>query len=240
MSPTRFEWLAPAAAVMVLAVMVGWKATLPDASVGAPFRARVSAALRAAPLQAGGWEGVDTALPREAVTLLHPGAYLCRRYTDERTGERAEFIVIHAEDARDMMGHYPPNCYPASGWEMAVSRAAHNGVDSRPEWLVGDLGIRGREYEFRRRTLNGEERLWVRNFFVLPNGMTYPDIGAFGRAAADFQIRPYGAAQVQVIYEREYTPEDRERIFAALIGGHRALIDVIRGKSGVSSVIGSR
>jgi len=226
----QFHYLAPLTAIAVLVMMQGWKATLPDASVGVPFRARVKEAIAQFPLQAGPWEGVNIPLPQEAVALLHPSAYLSRQYTEVTSGDRVAFLVIEAEDARDMMGHYPPNCYPANGWDMIASRGAANAINNKAEWIVGDLHIRGREYEFRRSSIDGEQRLWVRSFFVLPNAMTYPDIGSFGRAAADFQIRPYGATQVQVVYEREYTPEDRERLFDSLIEAHRSLINTLRSR----------
>ena len=111
----QFHYLAPLTAIAVLVMMQGWKATLPDASVGVPFRARVKEAIAQFPLQAGPWEGVNIPLPQEAVALLHPSAYLSRQYTEVTSGDRVAFLVIEAEDARDMMGHYPPNCYPAFG-----------------------------------------------------------------------------------------------------------------------------
>ncbi len=103
-------------------------------------------------------------------------------------------------------------------------------MDNKPEWIVGDLHIPGVEYEFKREIDHNESRLWVRNFFLLPNGTMYPEIASFSRAASHFDIRPYGATQVQVVYDREYLPEDREKIFQSLMTAHMDLIEALRKK----------
>ena len=65
-------------------------------------------------------------------------------------------------------------------------------------------------------------------FFILPNGELYPEIASFGRAASDFYIRPFGATQVQVVFNRDYLPQDRNRIFDSLVAAHMDLIDAVR------------
>ena len=52
------------------------------------------------------YEQLDDASRRVASALLAG-----REDLDQ---DRVAFLVIEAEDARDMMGHYPPNCYPAN------------------------------------------------------------------------------------------------------------------------------
>src|SRR4051812_32485701 len=98
MTSTKYQWLAPLTAVLVLGMMLGWRATLQDASVGEPFRERVKGAIKTFPLKVGPWQGVDIPLPQEAVALLHPSAYLSRRYSDASSGDRVEFLLIEAED----------------------------------------------------------------------------------------------------------------------------------------------
>lgn len=228
-----FQWWIPATALVSLSVMETWKLSLPALESGAPFRARVAKIIEDAKKQGivGNWSGTDRALPPLAVSLLHTYGYLSRDYINVLTKEAVGFMFIEVEESRDMMGHYPPNCYPGNGWKLVSAVPAKNVVDQDPVWIAGDLRIRGTEYEFTKTEKDGAERkLWVRSFFILPNNTFYPEIGSFGRAASDFYIRPYGATQVQVIYDREYLPEDRERIFVDLIDAHRDLIEAVRKK----------
>jgi hypothetical protein len=225
------QWWIPAAALAVLAAMEGWKLTLPALESGEPFRKKVKSQLAGFRLIVGDWSGTERPLPEEAIALLHPNVSLSREYVNVLTKETVGFMFIEVEDARDMMGHYPPNCYPGNGWKPVGAAPACNAVDREAVWVVGDLRIKGTEYEFTKTEKDGNERkLWVRSFFILPNDTFYPEIASFNRAASDFYIRPFGATQVQVIYDREYLPEDRERIFQDVIGAHRDLIEAVRKK----------
>jgi len=236
-----FQWLVPAAALLALGAMQAWKATLPDASVGRPFLTYIKETFKNYPQQVGEWEGTSGELPKEAVALLHPNFYLDRQYVNMEHGWRAGMFLIEAEDSRDMMGHYPPNCYPGNGWVLVNTVDAHNSVDNKEEWIVVvpatkddpeiTLRIPGKEYEFTRLIEQKDQRKWVRNFFLLPNGKLYPEIASFSRAASDFYVRPYGATQVQVVYDYEYTPNDREQIFQSVIAAHIKLINALRDKN---------
>ena len=223
------QWWIPVVSLATLAAMEGWMLTLPALESGGPFRAKVKLQVDGYRRIVGDWSGTD--LPQEAIALLHPNVYVSRDYVNVQSKETVGFMFIEAEDARDMMGHYPPNCYPGNGWKLESAAPAKNGVDGEPVWRVGDLRIKGTEYQFTRTERDGEERkLWVRSFFILPDNTFYPEIASFNRAASDFYIRPFGATQVQVIYDREYLPEDRERIFQDLITAHRDLIEAVRKK----------
>jgi len=220
MKKERFAIWPAIAAVMVLAIMQGWKLTLPDAASGAPFLARVRDDFKDFPHTVGAWDGRDIALPQEAIALLRPNLFISRDYVNQATGDQAQLLLIEVEDSRDMMGHYPPNCYPGNGWELKSQQAA--------TWNVSGLAIPGVEYHFSRQMSGQENTLTVRDFFILPNGKFYPEIGSFGRAASDFRIRPFGATQVQVVFNRDYLPQDRDRIFTSLVAAHMDLIDAVR------------
>jgi hypothetical protein len=92
------------------------------------------------------------------------------------------------------------------------------------------MEIPGVEYVFKKEIRGQDVWKTVRNFFILPNGKLYPTIATFNRAASDFYIRPYGATQVQIIYDWDYLPADREQIFQSLVRAHRGLIDAVRWK----------
>jgi hypothetical protein len=208
------------AAVIVLGIMQGWKLTLPDAASGAPFLAHIRDDFKDFPRNVGDWNGTDIPLPQEAIALLRPNLFISRDYTNQATGDEAQLLLIEVEDSRDMMGHYPPNCYPGNGWELKSQQAAI--------WNVKGLAIPGVEYFFKRQTGGQELTLTVRDFFILPNGKFYPEIASFGRAASYFHIRAFGATQVQVVFNRDYLPQDRDRIFNSLVAAHMDLIDAVR------------
>ena len=59
-------------------------------------------------------------VPPEAQELLRPNAIFSRRF--QRPGEiGVHVLVVHCSDARDMIGHYPPICYPSSGWVSTIT-----------------------------------------------------------------------------------------------------------------------
>jgi EpsI family protein len=223
MTRESFQWWIPMAAVAVLGSMEAWKMTLPDASAGAPFLAEVKKEFANFPPKVGDWEGTDFPIPQEAVALLHPNLFISRQYINRATQQTVQLLFIEAEDSRDMMGHYPPNCYPGNGWELTKQEPG--------TWKVDDLVIPGNEYTFKRESAGREQHLMVRDFFILPDGRFYPDLSSFARAASSFYIRSYGATQVQVIFDRDYLPEDRDEIFNSLIIAHKPLIHaVMNGK----------
>ena len=79
------------------------------------------------PFLAGNWVGTDCPLPAGAAEILMPTAVLSRRFVELGTGRRATLGIIHCGDVRDMHGHYPPSCYPASGWH--AREGGHDVID---------------------------------------------------------------------------------------------------------------
>ena len=60
-------------------------------------------------------------------------------------------LLVQVRDARDILGHYPPVCYPAQGWR----------VRERGEIALGSEGIEAVLYTFVRSAEVGEQRLHV-------------------------------------------------------------------------------
>lgn len=63
-------------------------------------------------------------VPSSQVRLLDLTAHVSLEYL--RLGEfpplTATLFIAYCNDARSMVGHHPPNCYPSSGWLMDVGR----------------------------------------------------------------------------------------------------------------------
>jgi hypothetical protein len=141
------------------------------------------------PVDFGPWRGFEVELPPSATKLLRPNALVAREYrTDVRGGLSATLLLVQCEDIRDMQGHYPPNCYPAHGW-------AEGEMDGRAEF--GPLTTA--KYEFVRSAGGAEGGITVYNFFVMPTGDVTVSMDDVRRASADYLMRPYGAAQIQVV-----------------------------------------
>src|SRR5438874_3470755 len=96
----------------------------PDDPAFENYHRQAKAAIENLSLDIGSFHGLDTAadIPKEATTLLKPNKILNRRYTDvsvENVGKNsASLLIVQCRQSGDMLGHYPPNCYPSSGHEM--------------------------------------------------------------------------------------------------------------------------
>ena len=155
----------------------------------------VAAAVAEAPYQVGRWLGRDIEVPRAAVELLKPNAILSRRFQRAEGGHSVSLLLVHCMDMRDMGGHYPPVCYPSSGWVP---------LDD-PEADEAMLEFRGRPLPVRvyafRRIEDGirEARIRIYNFFVMPDGKVTPDIAVVRGRSERLALSAQGVAQIQII-----------------------------------------
>src|SRR3954466_15155977 len=102
-------------AYLTVALLLGLSAeTLrrPRPGDAEPYHTRVKAAREQFAVPEN-WTFEDHDLPDGAIALLKPNATLFRQFKSPRP---FQFLFIQCRDARDMGGHYPPVCYPASGW----------------------------------------------------------------------------------------------------------------------------
>jgi hypothetical protein len=224
MASRNVIFASPVLCLGVLTVIAADNARHVRPQDAAPYHARAKSAIDAFPYIIGYWTGSDEAVPEAAVKLLRPNALLSRRYENHspRLGNHAgwaELLISQCADSRDMIGHYPPICYPSSGEPQ---------TDARPFRVkAGDLYIDGIEYQFSALPESGIERKSVYNFFVVPGRGIVPDIGGVRRVSGDYQRRCFGAAQFQVVMDADQSPESRDEVFAALIGSDTAVIKAL-------------
>jgi hypothetical protein len=157
----------------------------------------------------GDWLGKDVDSPPSVVALLRPNVLVTRAYTNLRTGETATLLFVHCSDARDLIGHYPPVCYPAHGQETKSSEAR--------DWTVAGVTITGMRYHFDGREGPFGREMVVDNFMVLPNGRYGRDMDMATRVAWDRRLRHFGAAEVQVVTNGEMTDARRDEVFRTLL-----------------------
>jgi hypothetical protein len=164
------------------------------------------------------FEGFDIPIPAAAGTLLHPNAIFSRRYMDA-SKRWVQLVLVHCRDSRDMSGHYPPNCYPGSGWTLREPEEHHV------------IKLWGRqvpvaEYNFTTRTAMDRKLDWaVYDFFVLPAGGMCTSMGDVRRAGGDYRTRPYGAAQIQVVLDAGMRPQERTELLRAVLAPLGPVID---------------
>jgi hypothetical protein len=175
----------------------------------------------------GIWVGEDTPQPQAAVQLLRPNVILSRRYSDTSSSGRGRYgnrvcnvLIVQCGNSRDMVGHYPENCYPAIGEPM---------VGKTPrDWKIGDRVITGTEYTFERFSSRGRPvRRCVYSFLVVPGVGIVRDIKGVNKAAENYQRRHFGAAQFQFVMDADLSLEERDRIFATLMGANMDVFDTL-------------
>jgi hypothetical protein len=215
----RTYW-AIAASFIILGAFSAARAWVTKAVPNAEaYHAAIRQAASLAPIKFGNWIGQDVPVPRGAIQTLRPNVMLSRRFTTLRERENFTFLLVHCEDARDLIGHYPPSCYPSQGWEQRASRMADSAVDG--------LGIEGMEYIFASNRLDAASEVIVYNFMLLPNGSTCRDLNGLRSSAKDFRQRSFGAAQVQVLFDASVPVEKRRELVVTVVRAHRVLIDAI-------------
>jgi hypothetical protein len=187
-----------------------------------PFHARAAAAVNAIPVVIGPWMGRNSGIGYDEERLLKPNAYRNITFSDTRASALTDLsrtvhlLVVQCRRANDMNNHWPPNCYPAMGYDL-IGQA----TDHPRTWTIGETPIRGYEYRFEQRDGSRVTRQTVYNFMVLPQQGIQPDMKAISASAEDYQQRYYGAAQFQVVFAGALAEPgaqaERDSIFAELI-----------------------
>ncbi len=214
----RGAWLAPVMTASLLGGMVLYGFTLPTPQDAAPYHAKMIEMAAEMPLKFGDWSGRDEEVAREAQVLLNPNVIISRKFKNQATGEMAAFLLVQCRDSRDLQGHWPPNCYPASGFQIDSSEPMTWHADNQP--------YEGREYRFSKALADGE--LFVSNFLIVPDGRVAGDMAVVTDASGDYELRYFGAAQVQVLTEGTLTPERRREVVEAFVTAYRPLIEAMR------------
>ena len=91
---------------------------------------------------------------------------------------------------------------------------------------MGELGAV--RYDFVRQSDQDDRSIVVYNLFVLPTGETTTSMGDVRRASADYQVRSYGAAQIQVVLDGTVPVEHHEWILAEMREIASPVIDELR------------
>jgi hypothetical protein len=207
------------AACLLLAGAGADALTSPSAGDSAPYLKSVRDAYESTPMRLGNWLGAEVAVPASAVTLLRPNVLLSRDYVDLENGRKVTFLLVHCSDARDILGHYPPVCYPSGGW-VEQSR-------EQKTWTVNGMSIPGFEYRFASAPGSGLSSLVVMNTMLLPDGAFHEDMDAVRKTAARLRLRSWGAGQIQVLVDESLSTAERDAVFESIVQAHWRLLMTI-------------
>jgi hypothetical protein len=211
---------APVLTVLLLGGILAMDKLRVDPSIAAPFLKRTATAIEAVPKASGDWRVQrEFVLAPEVIKLLDVNAYLNRSYTNIRSGQSVELLLVQCRDARAMQGHFPPICYPSSGCQIRTL----GGVQ---QWTIrGGSTVPGMEYE----VIRPDGRAFiVRDFFVLPNGKFATDMNSVMAAAKNYQELVFGGTQVQVLFDANVSSRERGAIFSDLMFPYADLLEVLR------------
>jgi len=217
--------VAPWLAILLL---VGLAVALPphtpvDDSSMAERMQEVASAVEASPWLIGPWVGEKAEVPREAQKLLRPNSILSRVYK-RQNGPQVHVVLVHCSDARDMRGHYPPVCYPSSGYVVA-ERESPDDVTLMPAGRPMPV----QTYAFERmRDQTETERIRVFNAFILPDGMVSRDIDDINRQSERAPIASLGVAQMQIITPASVPLAEAVASANEILGGMTGLLDALR------------
>jgi hypothetical protein len=189
------------------------------------YHRKVAESINLIPYSVDEWVGVDQSISQEALRILDANVSLNRTYNDVETGTSAILLLVHCADARSLLGHYPPVCYPSQGWTQ---------VSASPQVIrAGDLTVSATRYEFAHETLGQSGHIEVLHFTVLPDGRTAPDMDALDRLARDKRSKFYGGASIQFILDARLPESRRQGTYEVLLRAVTEWIETV--EAGMSS-----
>jgi hypothetical protein len=224
--------VSPLLSAMLLAGIVAENRRYLKAEDFEPYHVQAKAAIErfAQNPNAGDWVGTECDdVPREAQKLLKPNKILSLQYKDASVASitrprTVNLLIVQCKLASDMVGHFPPICYPSHGMENLCTDKKAKGWPR--DWKVqsekfGQMTIPGMEYQFSL-TKDGQTMVTtVYNFMIVPGRGIVRDIQGVEEAAEDYQQRYYGAAQFQVVFQSassdQMSREERDEIFSTLM-----------------------
>ena len=207
------------ASVLLIACFSAVALSRPRPKDAEPFHQRIRELRDLIPMRVGDWKGTDIELTPAATKLLRPNTQLMRRYVNPE-GRAADLLLVQCRDARDMVGHYPPVCYPSQGWTRVPGRALG--------WRIGDQVVPGVEYAFTRDAEGRTTACVVSSLIILPDGRYVTKMKDVEQASCDYNKQYYGAAQIQVVLDAAIPAAEREAIVSELLQPNLPLLEALR------------
>lgn len=162
---------------------------------GEARRAEVDRAFSEVPMLLGAWLGTDVPLPAGAREVLHATGTLSRRYVRIGTNTEVTVALVHCGDVRDMLGHYPPACYPSQGWQLTNAGGERMSIRMLGQPAAAAV------YRFEKPESGGSKSsLSVVGCFLLPGQPSTPDVSRLRAIARDRANSSAGVGQIQIVF----------------------------------------
>lgn len=223
MKYVRAFTLSPVLCLALLGAVEAQRATQLKPKDAEPYHARAAVAVRGTvrsiSVEGEPWSAQQVPVPEAAVKLLGNAEALRLSFHGRTSGHdcTAELLVVHCQDSRDMTGHYPPVCYPGSGYTETSRNLMQHAT------TAFGLTVPYVEYAFEKETTGRQSKIVVYNFFVVPGRGVVRDIRDVRDAAEDYQRRFFGATQLQLVVSAELPPSWRDRIFRSMLDANEPL-----------------
>lgn len=212
-------------AILVGLLAVGTLNPTPPENVDGYFET-VARTIDRMPYRVGNWTGRDlSSAPPQVLEMLRPNRVLHRGYSSE--SDRFRLVMVHCTDVRDMQGHYPMRCYPATGWSPTGSET----VKATFAGQERDLTI----FRFARMGDFGKPmNITIGLFFALPTqGMPepaqaiYADLSGVRGASENRRRNLLGSAQIQIIFDSDRPSADVVRVLEAIAPALDPVIETV-------------
>ena len=125
----------------------------------------------------------------------------------------ATIFVAYCDDVRSMAGHHPPNCYPASGWEMSPSEGGRFQFSHPSERVV-----KGQLYKFSRNTTDKTD-LWIMNGFFDGKGNFVDRLEDAESLAEGSLFSSQAMFQFQILFQGDFRDVDIQGYADEILGG---------------------
>ncbi len=184
------------------------------------YHARVRSAVAQIPYNVGDWIGTDTEIRQEALKILDANCTVSRVYRNLKTQRTATLLLVQCADARSLLGHYPPVCYPSQGWSELSAELK----PVPPAYGTFDATC----YAFGYDLMQQSNSLRVMHFTVLPDGRIAPNMELLETAARDRRYTFCGGASVQLIVDSGLSESEQNEAYEMLFQAASPWIEVVR------------
>ena len=212
--------LAPIASAAALAALAALGTLRPSAPQGVKgYITAVVNQIDDTPYRINGWTGRDlNQPPTEAVDMLRPSRVLHRGYMSDGSRDEVRIVIVHCPDVRDMAGHHPPNCYPATGWTSVEAGTMQ--IDAFGGEQTFAL------HRFARREGGTNHRLTIASGFVVPgHDAVIPDMAELRSVSENRRRTKLGAAQVQIIIDKAAGQDEIRRVIETFLPALEPVVD---------------
>lgn len=183
------------------------------------YHERIRERVDALPQNIGQWQGEAAPLPAPAIRKLKPNAVYSYRFTNKRTRQSFQLVIVHCRTSESLQVHIPSVCYPNAGWNQGLTR--------NKRWQVNDRMVTGKEYFFRQLVSGRFTKLTVDSFFIVAGRGVSADMSIVSESTKLWRDNQLGGAQMQFVFPASSSAQDRDMILKEFLPAVWSVIEEI-------------